>query len=230
MTRWLIVGASGHGKSLAAIIRGRGEDVAALSDSRFGDLSTGAGPDLAPFCGDSGSTPRCFGKDLDAFAFAAEHALSIAIGVGDNALRLRIAAGILAEPRLAVRTDPLVARTATVDRTAALGPLSQICEHAHVGPLATVGYGAIVNTSAVVEHDSVVGNGAHIAPGAVLLGATEVGEQVFVGSGARLLPGVVVGDFAVLGAGAVATRPLAGMATYVGVPAQPLVSKKGPAH
>ncbi|MGN7249512.1 acyltransferase [Arthrobacter sp. SAFR-014] len=64
----------------------------------------------------------------------------------------------------------------------------------------------------------------------MLLGATEVGEQVFVGSGARLLPGVVVGDFAVLGAGAVATRPLAGMATYVGVPAQPLVSKKGPAH
>ncbi|WP_443094301.1 hypothetical protein [Pseudarthrobacter sp. ATCC 49987] len=95
--------------------------------------------------------------------------------------------------------------------------------------LARIGDAAVINTSAVVEHDAVVGAGAHIAPGAVLLGAAVTGLQVFLGSGARILPGISVGDFAVLGAGAVATRPLAGMTTYVGVPAQRLVSTKGPA-
>lgn len=232
-TAWLIIGASGHGRSLASIIRGRGERVAALSDRAFGapDAAGAApGPGLAAFTGRDGAAPACFADDGEALEYAARESLAIAIGIGENAIRSKIADAILAEPRFAALAVPLVAGSATVDRTAVLGALSQVCEHAHVGPLARVGDAAVINTSAVVEHEAVVGAGSHIAPGAVLLGAAVTGTQVFVGSGGRILPGIAVGDFAVLGAGAVATRPLAGMTTYVGVPAQPLVSTKGPAN
>jgi UDP-3-O-[3-hydroxymyristoyl] glucosamine N-acyltransferase len=232
-TAWLIIGASGHGRSLAAIIRGRGERIGALSDRAFG---TAAAPrddpaaDLAAFASGDGEIPVCFGDDGEALDYAARHSLAIAIGIGDNAIRSEIADAILAEFRFAALAVPLVASSATVDNTATLGGLSQVCEHAHVGPLARIGEAAVINTSAVVEHEAVLGIGSHIAPGAVLLGAAVTGRQVFLGSGARILPGISVGDFAVLGAGAVATRPLAGMTTYVGVPAQRLVSTKGPAN
>jgi sugar O-acyltransferase (sialic acid O-acetyltransferase NeuD family) len=232
-TAWLIIGASGHSRSLAAIIRGRGERIAALSDRAFGTAGArpdGPVPDLAAFAGRDGETPACFGDDGEALDYAARHSLAIAVGIGDNAIRSKIADAILGEARFAALAAPLVASSATVDSTAVLGALSQVCEHAHVGPQARIGDAAVINTSAVVEHDAVVGAGTHIAPGAVLLGAAVTGIQVFLGSGARILPGVSVGDFAVLGAGSVATRPLAGMTTYVGVPAQRLVSTKGPAN
>lgn len=229
-TAWLIIGASGHGRSLAAVIRGRGDTVAAVSDVSFGDSTPEELAGLrenSPFLTRHGPDVHYFTDDGAALAFAVDQSLSITIGIGENAIRARVSSAILAEPRYEGLLRPLIASTASVDATASLGRLSQICEHAHVGPLARIGDAAVINTGAIVEHEAEVGAGSHMAPGAVLLGAATVGQQVFVGSGARILPGVSVGDGALLGAGAVATRPLAGMTTYVGVPAKPLKSTKG---
>ena len=226
---WLILGASGHAKSLASIIRGRGDSIGAVADR---SLTPSGARDLqlSAFRNADGTLPELFDDDAAALDFAARESLSVTIGVGANGVRAKIAELILADGRFGSLVDPLVAASATVDGTSVLGPLTQVCEHAHVGPLAAVADAVIVNTGAVVEHDCSVGAGAHLAPGSVLLGAAEAGRQVFLGSGARILPGIQVGDHAVLGAGAVATRNLDGMATYVGVPARRLNSTKGPAH
>lgn len=226
MRSWLVLGASGHARSLASIIRGRGDRIAAVGDRSL------TGQTAAPeaFRNVDGTLPAVFDDDARALDLALAESLSVTIAVGANAVRSRIAAGLLADERFAGLTGALVAGSATVDATAVLGPLAQVCEHAHVGPLAQVEEAVIVNTGAIVEHDCLVGAGAHLAPGSVLLGAATVGREVFLGSGARVLPGIGVGDHAVLGAGAVATRQLDGMATYVGVPARRLNPTKGPAH
>ncbi|WP_120521985.1 transferase [Arthrobacter celericrescens] len=229
MKSWLILGASGHGRSLASVIRGRGDRIAAVGDRA---LSAEAGRTAAAeaFRNTDGSVPVMLDDDAPALDLALAESLSVTIAVGANGVRSRIAAGLLADERFSRLAGALVAASATVDATAVLGPLAQVCEHAHVGPLAQVGEAVIVNTGAIVEHDCRVGAGAHLAPGSVLLGAATVGREVFLGSGARVLPGIGVGDHAVLGAGAVATRQLDGMATYVGVPARRLTPTKGPAH
>ncbi|MGW9414304.1 PglD-related sugar-binding protein [Arthrobacter cupressi] len=226
MRSWLILGASGHARSLASVIRGRGDRIAAVGDRA---LPTGSTAPEA-FRNPDGTLPAVFDDDARALDFALRESLSVTIAVGANAVRARIAAALAADQRFTGLTDALVAGSATVDATAVLGPLAQVCEHAHIGPLATVGQAVIVNTGAIVEHDCQVGPAAHLAPGSVLLGAASVGEGVFVGSGARVLPGIGVGDHAILGAGAVAARHLDGMATYVGVPARRLNPTKGPAH
>lgn len=51
-----------------------------------------------------------------------------------------------------------------------------------------------------------------------------IGRNVWIGGGAILLPGVTVGDDAVIGAGAVVTRPVAAGTTVAGNPARQLVS------
>ncbi|OFI40080.1 hypothetical protein BIU82_01860 [Arthrobacter sp. SW1] len=229
MNSWLILGASGHAKSLASVIRGRGDRIAAVSDRSLVP-ATGSFPGMEVFRNADGSLPEMFDDDAAALDFAARESLSVTIGIGANAVRARIAAAVSADPRFEGLTGALVSASSTVDSTAVLGPLSQICEHAHIGPLAQVGEASIINTGAIVEHDCHTGAAAHVAPGAVLLGAAAIGSQVFVGSGARVLPGVRVGDHAVLGAGAVATGDLEGVATYVGVPARRLTPTKGPAH
>ncbi|MET1152786.1 transferase [Arthrobacter sp.] len=232
MRGWLLIGASGHARSLASIVHGRGDFVGALSDASLAGVSqVGAATNsgLAPFTRGATGVPRIFADDDDALSYALENSLFIAVAVGHNSARQRVAESILARPELSRLTGALVAASATVDPTARLGPLVQVGEHAHVGPMADVGMGTIVNTSAIVEHEARVGAVTHLAPGSVLLGAAAIGHMVFVGSGARVLPGVTVGDMTVLGAGAVVTRDLAGGATYVGVPARELTPKKGAA-
>ncbi|MDQ0709373.1 UDP-perosamine 4-acetyltransferase [Arthrobacter woluwensis] len=230
MTGWLILGGSGHARSLASIIRGRGDRVAAVSDSGLPVEPVAGSPEAEAFRNLDGTLPRWFTADDEGVDFAVAEGLAITIGIGANGVRRRIADRLLADPRLSALAPALVARSATVDVTAELGAYTQVAEHAHVGPLSQVGTAVIVNTAAVVEHDCFVGAGTHLAPGSVLLGAVRVGSGAFLGSGSRVLPGLELGDETVLGAGAVATRPLDGMATYVGVPARRLPSTKGPAH
>ncbi|MDP5227245.1 MULTISPECIES: transferase [Arthrobacter] len=230
MTEWLILGASGHARSLASIIRGRGERIAAVCDQGLTpghSQETQDDPSLEVFRNADGTLPELFDDDDDAFGFARRASCSVTIGVGANAIRARIAARLLADASLVRLSEPLLAASATVDATAVVGRFSQVAEHAHVGPLARLGDAVIVNTGAIVEHDCVVGAGSHLAPGAVLLGAASTGRGVFIGSGARLLPGVEAGDDAILGAGAVAVRSIPGMATYVGIPARLLSPTKG---
>jgi sugar O-acyltransferase (sialic acid O-acetyltransferase NeuD family) len=215
--RWLILGAGGHARSLASVIQNRGETVAAVSCG-----SEGRHPPLLGLSADA----RSFASDSEAIQFAIEQALSICIGVGDLAARARILATLLGWPALLEQMRPLIASTATVDASAILGPLSQVLEHAHVGPLATLGPGSIVNTGAIVEHDATLGAGSHAAPGAVLLGGAQVGNRVLVGSGARILPLVSVMDEAVVGAGAVVTASVPEAASVGGVPARRLNSGK----
>jgi sugar O-acyltransferase (sialic acid O-acetyltransferase NeuD family) len=215
--RWLILGSGGHARSLASVIRGRGEAVAALS-------TRAETPD--PFLSGGQPAPRLFATDAEALDHAAAEGLMVCVGVGGLELRARICAGLVGREDLLGLMRPLVAPTATVDPSAALGPLSQVLEHAHVGPLAQVGQGSIVNTGAIVEHDAVLGEISHAAPGAVLLGGAQVGNRVLIGSGARVLPLVSVADGTVVGAGAVVTADLLEASTVGGVPAKPLNTRK----
>lgn len=171
-------------------------------------VDDGARPD-AEFCG------RMVRRTLGEIGVPA---LGVALGVGDNAARARIAASVRAEGHelvACVHPTAVLSRHSVLEQGAFVGAL------AVVNPFAHVGEGAIVNTGAIVEHDVRIGPFAHVCPRAVVGGGGAVGEGALLGTGAIVLPLAKVGARAKVGAGAVVLREVADDTVAVGVPARP---------
>ena len=139
------------------------------------------------------------------------------VALGDNSLRLRVAASLRA---FGFAFPNAVSPSAFVSPNAALGHGIAVMPQAAINVAATIGDFAIINTSASVDHDCVVGEGAHIGPGAVLAGGVRVGARAFVGVGAVAVPGVEIGADAVIGAGAAVIRHVPAGKVAIGVPAK----------
>lgn len=95
-----------------------------------------------------------------------------------------------------------------------------IGHHAHVGPLAEIHRGCIINTGAVVEHDSCVCEYSHISVNSTVAGRSKVGRFSMLGAGATIVDGLTVVDNVVIGAGATVVRSILEPGAYVGVPAR----------
>lgn len=142
----------------------------------------------------------------------------VALGIGDNAARERIAkrceeAG--ATLVTAVHPRAVVAPSALLEDGVVVMALAVVNADARVGR------GAIINTAAVVEHDCIVGAFAHVSPNASMGGSARLGARAQLGLGATLLPGRTVNQDALVGAGAVVTREVGVGAVVLGVPAAP---------
>ena len=204
--RVLIIGAGGHGKVVADILRANGIEPAGFVDadeSLWGKTVLGV-PVL-------GGMMRLEKIARQAGATAA------ALGIGDNRVRLEHAAEIA---RAGLELAPAVHPSAAVSPSAVLGRGVVICAGAAVCVEAIVGDAAVVNTNATVDHECRVGEAAHVCPNAALAGRVQVGCGAFVGIGASVIQCLSIGDWATVGAGAVVTRDVASSSTVVGVPAR----------
>ncbi|ABK44810.1 pilin glycosylation protein PglB [Magnetococcus marinus MC-1] len=139
------------------------------------------------------------------------------VGVGDNALRLRLHQRFVA---LGLRAVTVVHPAATVSPWARLGAGSFVAARAVVQVDALVGEAVVVNTAAVVEHDCQLADGVQIAPGAVLGGGVEVGARSLVGMHAVVKMVVRIGADVTVGMGAVVLHGVGDGARVVGVPAR----------
>ena len=203
MSSLVVYGAGGHGKVVCDILLARGEIVAGfLDDGRApGDLVLG----LPVLGGASWLEAR------------AREGVRVALGVGDNSARERVAraceqagASLVA----AIHPRAVIAASAIVDDGAAVMAL------AVVNPDARVERGAIVNTGAIVAHDCVVGGFAHVSPGSVMGGGCRVGVRAQLGIGGTMLPGTSIGDDALVGGAAVVVNDIPAGSVARGVPAR----------
>jgi len=89
---------------------------------------------------------------------------------------------------------------------------------------ASIGKGAILNTSCSVDHDAQLSDAVHVCPGARLAGEVKVGARSWIGIGASVIQQVRIGSDVTVGAGAAVVRDLPNGVTAVGVPARVLSS------
>ncbi len=208
--RVLVLGAGGHARPVIETLRALGHEVAGLLDDAPGPAVLGAAR-LGPLA--SLAARRAEGLD------------AAVVALGNNVLRAELAAACRAA---GFALPVLVHPAAIVSAAARLEDGAQVMARAVIGPEASAGCCALINTGAIVEHECRLAEAAHIGPGAILCGSVVVGARGLVGAGAVLQPGVRVGADATIAAGAAVSADVPEGGRFGGVPARPLPARKGP--
>lgn len=81
-------------------------------------------------------------------------------------------------------TSAIFAQSAVVDSTTDVSAGTMIMEHVYLGPLCRIHENVLINTGAIIEHDTNICAHAHVATGAIVNGGVLIGSRSFVGSGA----------------------------------------------
>ncbi len=184
----IIVGAGGHGRSLADVVESTAEfGVAGFLDNFVAKEQVINGHEiLGTF------------SDIPAFA---DSGYEFLVGIGQinsPSKRLELFAAIdNAGGHLPVVVSP----HAYVSPRATLGRGTVVFHGAVVNAGATIGENCIINSLALVEHDTVIGDSCHVSTGARVNGGVTVGEGSFIGSGAVIFHNQQVPEASVVSAG-----------------------------
>ena len=205
LRRLAILGAGGHGRSVADVAEACGW-VPNLYDDGWPDITT-SGP--WPIVGDTAALIA---------NLHATHGGCYMVAIGDNASRLEKHQCLsrLQHARAVTLVHPL----AFVSPRAAMGAGCVVMAMAAVNVGSRLGDACIINTGATVDHDCTLAAGVHVSPGAHLAGTISVGMCAWVGMGACIKQRLHIGACAVVGAGATVVKPVASGACVTGCPAE----------
>jgi len=189
-SRLIIVGAGGHGRSVAEAAAAFGMfEVVGFLDDAF--------PEAEPVW----EIP-VLGKVADWEQFK-NRADCWFVAIGNNAVRATTTR-IFAEAGLPLAT--VVHPYGIVSPRAIIGAGSAVMAGAIIGTEATLGMGVIVNCGAVVDHHCHVGDFGHLGVGAVMAGGSVLGEGAWMQANSALGYGVVVEQGRVLAPGEAVSR------------------------
>jgi sugar O-acyltransferase (sialic acid O-acetyltransferase NeuD family) len=215
----VIIGAGGHGREVADILRHQSQATGEIEPFGFVDENhdlRGRKIDRLPVLG-----------NWSWFETADRTDLAVVCAVGSPQICRR----------LVERARSIGLRFASV-----ISPLAHISSFARLGEGVTIFPGVIINTGAsvdsysilnvgvVVSHDSRVGAYSNINPGARLAGNVTIGEGCYIGMGANVIQGRTIGPWSVVGAGAVAIYDIPSNVTAVGVPARVIKTREDRSH
>ena len=189
----VIMGAGGHAKVVADIIKKCGDRVAGFLD-------------------DFNEDEEILGKISDCEKFK-DCSFVIAIGLGK--VRKNISEKY---PELDYYTA--IHPHAVISENVTIGKGTVVMANAVINSVAVIGLHSILYTSSVVEHDDKLGNYVHVSPGAVLCGTVTVGDNTHIGAGSVVRNNIAICENCVIGCGAAVVKDITKSGIYSGVPAK----------
>lgn len=198
----VIIGASGHGKVIADIVKRNGDTILGFLD-------------------DAPNRPDVFIGYPILGTTDEYHSISDAqyiIAIGNAQIREKIANKLNGVNwYTAIHPSAVIS---DIDVTIEEGTV--VMANAVINPGASIGCHCIVNTGAIVEHDNRIEDYVHISVGTKLAGTVTIGKSTWVGIGAVVSNNISICENCTIGAGAVVIRDIPASGTYVGVPAKKL--------
>lgn len=180
--RVIVIGAGGHGRSVAEaiLLLGRDELVGFVDDGADANAKVWTYPIL-------GRT--------DSLHTLREHADAVVVAIGNNTVREKLHARAR---EVGFELLSVIHPTAFVSPTAALGSGCAVMAGAVVGTEAHLGEGVIVNCGATVDHHCRVDAFGHLGVNACMAGGSVLGHRAWMQAGAALGYGVKIAADTVL--------------------------------
>ena len=152
---------------------------------------------------------------LDAFLAATVVPVDFLVGIGDPAVRSRVAQRLEAAGH---RPFTAVHPTAIIGSRVRVGAGSVICAGAVVSTNVTLGRHVHLNPACVIGHDTSLADYVSINPAATVSGEVSVERDTLIGAGAIILQNLAVGASTIVGAGAVVTKDVPAGVVVTGIP------------
>ncbi|HUQ34259.1 MAG TPA: acetyltransferase [Pyrinomonadaceae bacterium] len=215
MKRVIIIGAGGHGREVADILRHQAQHHPDLNLLGFIDedrmLHRQVINDL-PILG-----------DWSWFESADRSEIAVICAVGLPLARRRLAEHARALGLSFINAISPLARLSPYTK---IGEGVMIFPHSVTGTDSLIGDHAVLNVGATISHDTRIDRYCTLNPGVHLAGNVLIGEGGYLGIGSSVIHGVSIGAWTTVGAGAAVIRNLPDNVTAVGVPARVIKSKE----
>lgn len=114
----------------------------------------------------------------------------------------------------------LIHPSASVSKSANIGPGSIIFQNVTIGNNSKVGNHVMVLSNSIISHNCLVGDYTSITGGVCLSGGTTVGKSCYIGTNSSIKGGISIGDYSLIGMGSVVLSDIEEKSVYVGNPAK----------
>lgn len=197
----IIIGASGHAKVIANIVKLNGDNIIGFLDDNI-EKGTKIIDDICVL----GKIVECknFNNDKNYYI----------IGIGNNEIRERISKEYDLNYYTAIHPS------AIIDNTTKIGKGTAVMANAVINASTTIKDHCIINTGAIIEHDNIIENYVHISPNATLCGNVYIGEKTHIGAGVIVKNNIRVCNDCTIGVGAAVVKNIDEKGIYIGVPAR----------
>lgn len=203
MQNVIIIGAGGHAKVVADIIKKSGDNICGFLDDYI---------KLNTVIIDS---YKVIGKINDCLKLKEEiKNVKYIIAIGNNDIRKEIAEKYNLEYYTAIHPLAYIGAEVIIEEGTVVMPF------ACVNASSKIGKHCIVNTGALIEHDNIIKDYVHISPKAALAGTVTIGEKTQIGINATVKNNINITNNCLIGAGAVVVKNIDEPGTYIGIPAR----------
>lgn len=198
----IILGASGHARVIADIIKASNDKLVGFLDDNP-DIQGSVIFDGKKVLGTTNEDD--INKYLDCYFI---------IGIGSNRVRK-----LIAEKYPNLKWYTAIHPSSIIGSNVEIGLGSVIMPGTVINTGTKIGKHCIINTCASIDHDNDLKDYVHVSPGAHLAGTVTIGEGTWICAGVTVINNIMIGENNIIGAGATVIKNIEeSNKTFVGVP------------